>query len=328
MSKLVSKDELNITKNNDNCKLSNYSKKDAPWDARRQETEDVGRIYSDAHFERYAQRMADCSGRLGFKWLTDTDTGEMSLKLNKAQFCRVRHCPVCQWRRQLMWQARFYDAIPSIIESHPKARWLFLTFTVRNCDIHNLSDTLQDLNKAWQRLIKRKEFKSVLGWVRSTEITYSDSSAGNAHPHFHVLAMVTPSYFTRHYVKQADWVKLWQSCLRVDYLPGVNIKVVKNKDKSIQAGSAEFLRSAVKETLKYSVKPSDMTQHDPEWFLELTKQTHRKRVIACGGVLKNVLRVDEESNEDLMLKNDDVEEEQEQDIELFFKYQKRHYYRD
>ncbi|WP_170869787.1 protein rep, partial [Shigella sonnei] len=26
------------------------------------------------------------------------------LRLREAHFCRVRHCPVCQWRRSLMWQ--------------------------------------------------------------------------------------------------------------------------------------------------------------------------------------------------------------------------------
>ena len=133
------------------------------------------------------------------------------------------------------------------------------------------------------------------------------------------------------YVKrQQPLIEIWQSCLRGDYAPGVNIKVVKPKDKNIKAGSAEFLRSAVKETLKYSVKPSDMTEQDPSWFLELTKQTGRKRMIATGGVLKNVLRVDDESNEDFILLSEDEEQEQEQeqDIELFFKYQKRHYYRD
>ena len=45
---------------------------------------------------------------------------------------------------------------------HPKAR-LFLTLTVRNMPVCELRDALQHMNKSWQRLIKRKEFKSRSG---------------------------------------------------------------------------------------------------------------------------------------------------------------------
>jgi hypothetical protein len=54
------------------------------------------------------------------------------------------------------------------------------------------------------------------------------------------------------------------------------------------------------ETLKYSVKPSDLTL-SRDWLLELTAQVHKLRFIASGGVLKDVLRESEESDEDLML---------------------------
>jgi hypothetical protein len=56
----------------------------------------------------------------------------------------------------------------------------------------------------------------------------------------------------------------------------------------------------VRETLKYSVKPSDM-KVDAAWFLELTRQLRKLRFIASGGVLKNVLRPEAESEKDLLL---------------------------
>ena len=123
--------------------LTDYSPKDAPWDVHRGQSDDVGGIYaSAADFERYAARMADCGGVLRFGWVTTPETGETALRLREAHFCRVRHCPVCQWRRSLMWQARFYQSLPKIVQEHPKARWLFLTVTVRNCAIGDLADTL------------------------------------------------------------------------------------------------------------------------------------------------------------------------------------------
>jgi hypothetical protein len=64
------------------------------------------------------------------------------------------------------------------------------------------------------------------------------------------------------------------------------------------------LRQALAETLKYAVKPSDM---QGEWLLELTKQVHRLRFVASGGVLKSVLRECDESEQDLLLLNGDGE---------------------
>ena len=288
--------------------LSDYSSSDAPWDTHRGQTDDVGGIYaSTSEFEPYAARMDSCSPRLYYGWSDNKETGESRFKLRQAYFCRVRHCPICQWRRSLMWQARFYQALPAIVEAHPKARWLFLTLTVRNCDISDLGDTLSQMNKAFQRLKDRKEFKPVLGWIRTTEVTKGKD--GTAHPHFHALLMVPPSWFTgRSYVKQSRWVDLWADCLRVDYRPNVDIRTVKPKaPKADQVNPVDStiaaLQGAVAETLKYSTKPSDMTDQDGAdgWFLELTRQTHKRRFIATGGALKHVLKLDEETDDDLAL---------------------------
>lgn len=300
--------------------LTDYSPKDKPWDVHRGQADDVGWIYAAAvEFERYAARMADCGGVLRFGWATTPETGETSLQLREAHFCRVRHCPVCQWRRSLMWQARFYQSLPKLVQEHPKARWLFLTLTVRNCPIGELRATLNAMNAAWQRLKDRKEFRPVLGWVRTTEVTRSQD--GSAHPHFHALLMVPPSWFTgRQYVKQARWVELWADCMRLDYTPVVDVRTVKARTPEAPAPTcsspasggggdiAQALQRAVSETLKYSVKPSDMTD-DPEWFLELTRQTHKCRFVASGGVLKDVLKVDQESEEDLLLQDGSTEGE-------------------
>jgi len=50
-----------------------------------------------------------------------------------------------------------------------------------------------------------------------------------AHPHFHTLMMVPPSWFTRDYVKHDRWVELWRDCLRVNYEPNVDIRTVKSR---------------------------------------------------------------------------------------------------
>lgn len=289
--------------------LTDYSPRDKPWDDYRALTDDVAMMYAGHDdFKRYAERMSECSDVLSFGWCDDQATGESILKLREAQFCRVRNCPTCQKRRSLMWQARFYQALPQIHDAYPKARWIFATFTVRNCPITELRSTLHDMNKAWHRMVKRKDLKHVLGWIRTTEVTRG--SDGTAHPHFHALLMVPPTMFTKHYIKQARWTELWRDCARLDYQPIVDVRTV--KPKTPQEGQTAFdttvqaLGAAAAETLKYAVKPSDMLAE--EWFLELTRQTHKLRFIATGGVLKDVLKVEQESDDDLAMTEGQAEQ--------------------
>jgi len=294
--------------------LTDYSPRDKPWDIHRAQAQSVEGVYSGTAFNRLAERISDCSDYLGFAWSDpDPETGELRLKLKSAHFCRVRHCPVCQWRRSLMWQARFLKALPTIEAEHPTARWLFLTLTVRNCPIIDLRSTIQSMNKAWHRLIKRQEFGVVQGWIRTTEVTRSKDDS--AHPHFHVLMMVKPGYFAgKNYVTQSRWTEIWQECARLDYTPIVNVKAVKPKT-GIGSIDESPLRRAVSETLKYSVKPSDMKD---EWLIQLTKQVHQLRFIASGGVLKDILREGEEKEEDLLLAEDGEGGEP----ELFFDWER------
>jgi len=279
--------------------LTDYSPRDKPWDVHRAQAQSVEGVYSGTVFDSLAGRIRDCTGHLGFVWSDpDPETGECYLKLRSAHFCRVRHCPVCQWRRSLLWQARFLKALPSIEQNYPSARWLFLTLTVRNCKLTDLRRTIQDMNKAWNRFVQRKEFDVVQGWIRTTEVTRGRDDS--SHPHFHVLMMVKPSYFGKSYITQSRWTELWQECARLDYKPIVNVKAVKPK---LGLGSIDQtpLRRAVSETLKYSVKPQDMRD---DWLIQLTQQVHHLRFIASGGVLKNVLREGEETESDLLLADD------------------------
>lgn len=314
--------------------LTDYSPRDKPWDTHRSQCLDVETIYRQApddEFGRYAWRMAECSERLLFAWTDDAETGESKLKLKKTRFCRVRNCPVCQWRRSLMWQARFLQSLPSLLEEYKSARWLFLTLTVRNCEIDNLRETLTGMNKSWHRLVKRPEFKHVMGWVRTTEVTRGKDDT--AHPHFHALLMVPPSFFTHYYITHARWMSLWQECMKIDYEPVVHIKTVKkasNKHKQQNAENLspemDMLRAGLAEVLKYSTKPSDMIKNS-EWFLELTRQTFRARFIATGGVLKNILRVEHESDKDMTLirQDDEADSDAAEMLKFGFKRDARRY---
>jgi plasmid rolling circle replication initiator protein Rep len=279
--------------------LSECSPRDKPWDGHRADADQISAMYAtDSEFQNLAGRVAVCSLLLGFAWAPDRlDPNALTLKLREARFCRVRHCPICQWRRCLMWLARFHEALPRVVAQHPTARFVFLTLTQRNVPVGELRSTLRAMNKGWERLAQRKSFDDVvLGWVRTTEVTRGDKRS--AHPHFHVLLMVSSNYFTKRYVTQAEWAEMWRKALRVDYTPVVDIRAVK------QAALPESgILKAARETLKYSVKPTDM-KADVGWLLEITRQLRKLRFIASGGALKGVLRPGEETEKDLLLLRD------------------------
>ncbi len=269
--------------------LTDLSERDKPWDEHKANSVRVQALYKDSEFDRYVDRMQQCARSLDFA-LKATDDGELKLRLSSARFCRLRFCPTCQWRRSLMWRARFFQILPKLMADHPTARYVFLTLTVRNCPITELRATIEGMNTAWKRLSQRKAFPAI-GWVRSLEVTRNPDDR-TAHPHFHVLMMVKPSYFKGHgYIKQDKWRELWQQALRADYLPVVNIKTVK-APKHLEHDERAGLATAIMETLKYGVKESDLLS-DVDWLIELTSQLHGMRSIAIGGKMKQYLKDDE-----------------------------------
>ena len=65
-----------------------------------------------------------------------------------------------------------FQKLEEIKTQYPTHRWVFLTLTVRNCDLVDLRDTLKDMNASWQRMIQTVAFKKgVAGFIRTTEVT-------------------------------------------------------------------------------------------------------------------------------------------------------------
>lgn len=193
-----------------------------------------------------------------------------------------------------MWKSKAAKVLPLVLEAYPKYRWLFLTLTVKNCQIGELRSTLTHLNESFKRLTKLQQFPGE-GWLRAAEVTRSKD--GTAHPHFHILLMVRPSYFGVGYLSTEKWVQLWRKSLRVDYDPVVHVKAIKGDVCS---------PSMLSEVIKYQVKESDLIE-DRDWFIELTKQLHKTRAISSGGILKEYLKELENEPEDLI--GDDGEDD-------------------
>lgn len=332
--------------------LSKISPADERWDNFRQQADKFKNLYRGTVYDRYADRINSCSELLEFTTVSNPDTGEVGLRLKSAQFCRVPRCPVCQWRRSVMWRAKAFKVLPKIFGDYPSARFIFLTLTVRNCQLSELRSTLSTMNAAWQRLSQRKQFPAI-GWLKAVEVTrvwdcYDGTkflgrhgstwvddwekkfkaklrlkSTDECHPHFHCLLMVQSNYFVgRNYLSQEKWTELWQKSLRVDYTPIVDVRALKSL-----TGANEGMLEAVLETIKYSVKPGDVVRgktaegqvSDQEFLVELTKQLYKTKSIATGGLLKDYLKELEQEPEDLIHDDDLLADElMNKSVSLYF----------
>ncbi|MFO0194742.1 MAG: protein rep [Pseudanabaena sp.] len=278
-------------------KLQSFSDRDKVWEKHKVNGELVATHYADSQFPDYSRRIALCGESLDFELVDD------QLKLKNTWFCRVRHCPICQWRRSLKWKAKAYAMMPKVVEDFPKARWLFVTLTVKNCEIADLRETITWMHEAFKRMSKLKAFPAK-GWIKATEVTMGQD--GLAHPHFHCLLMVSPSYFSgAYYLSKERWGSMWQQSLRADYAPIIDIRAVQKRDD---------LAELIPEILKYQTKESDLTA-DREWLLELTQQLHKTRAIAIGGVLRDYMR--ELANEPEDLTDEVTGEQGEEDVLTF-----------
>jgi hypothetical protein len=167
------------------------------------------------------------------------------------------------------------------------------------------------MSKAWIRLTKRKKFPAT-GWIKSVEVTRGKDDT--AHPHFHCLLMVLPSYFSgKTYLSQKEWVNLWQDCLKIEYEPVVDVRAIKGKN-----GTNHPEPEALCEVLKYTVKPDDLigkneqeiSDKDREWLVTLTAQLYKTRAVATGGIFKEYFASLEEEPEDLIHVNEDNQDDE------------------
>ncbi|WP_416361265.1 protein rep, partial [Klebsiella quasipneumoniae] len=89
-------------------------------------------------------------------------------------------------------------------------------------------------------------------------------------------------------IRVGRWVVLWRECLGVSYDANVDVRAVKPRKpkdgESLACATAELVRGAVAETLKYSTKPADMVAN-LKGFPEMPAQTQNPRFLAPAGPL-------------------------------------------
>ena len=257
------------------------------------QTNDIIFKFLETGFKTEFEKIKQCGNYLEFALKENQITKENKKKLAGANFCKNRFCPVCSWRRTRNITGQLKEAFTAIQEKE-KIATLFLTLTVNNPDVKDLKDTIAKMNKAFKRMSETKRFKNaILGYFKSIEILGDKTPKGQAHPHFHILLVVKESYFKKSdYINQKEFLQMWRDATRNQNITQVDVRRIKSKNENFSD-----IDSAIAETVKYSVKHSDLCKRTNEDFYYLYTQTKNLRFISAGGILKdhlNLIKIDED----------------------------------
>lgn len=260
--------------------------RERPWSKRKMENrrlveilETVRRLDESAISERRLDAVRDCAS-----WLLFAEQEGGGRKLSKANFCRLRLCPMCAWRRSLKLFSQV-SKITDAILADKKARFIFVTLTVRNVVGTDLRDAIERMGKGFKHLTQGSKHcaasvrfrESLLGYMKAVEVTYN-STQNDFHPHIHCIFEVKPSYFVRGgYLTHADWRDMWKSAMKLDYEPQVDVRAI--KDATARA-VAEVAKYPVK--LKGLLEIADKTQA-ARTLIQLKTALHSCRLVTFGG---------------------------------------------
>ena len=201
-------------------------------------------------------------------------------KLETAFFCGIRLCPGCAWRASLH-NATCVNAIAQQLQAEGRVM-LMVTLTVPNVPGDMLRDTIRRINRAWDKLIRRKAYRDAWGdYIRKMEITYNQER-DDYHPHLHIVIFVKPGYFkhatTGTYISRAKLLHDWQICYDCDAITQVHI---------VRCRSTSGRAQAVLEVAKYAAKASDFC-YSEQVFRTFWLATDHMRSMTYAGECKRL----------------------------------------
>lgn len=311
-------DDYNI--NLGECQQSSTPEKEIveKFEPKKLKSELLAYSYKRLGLDSRASRVIECGTFLEWVRLEkriDSEKVSSSWRLHNANFCRDRLCPMCSWRRSY----KIFGQVSQIMDCiSDKYAYLFLTLTVPNCAPKILSETIDNMQIAWHKLIHYKRFKvAVKGFFKALEIT-RNSDTGDYHPHFHVVIAVSKRYFKQsQYISHDEWLKMWQKATKNNKITQVDVRRAKQKMTKNGQQAVKTLSSAIAEIAKYAVKSSDYIIGDDldlmdKIVLELTSALHGRRLCSFGGIFdefRKKLALDDVEDGDLVHINGELNQD-------------------
>ncbi len=253
-----------------------------------------------------------------------TDCEMENKKLNRGSFCKNRFCPMCSWRIACKDSLKI-SVLMEYLRKEKNKEFIFLTLTTPNILGEELEQEIKRYNKSFEKLMKRKEVKSVVkGYIRKLEVTYQKEnyitrelwkikkdyylkrglSIGDVepnyntyNPHFHVVIAVNKSYFTdkNYYISREKWLRLWKLSIDDNSITQVDVR---------KATVGDY--KEVYELAKYSAKDSDYLISIPV-FKTFYQALKGKQLLVFGGLFKDANKMYKQGDLDSYKKQDNIE---------------------
>lgn len=211
------------------------------------------------------ERMLDCGSFISI----DKSTG----RINGANFCKNKLCPICQWRKSLKVYGEIVQ-IQKVVEEKTK-KFVFMTLTLENTK--DLEDGINQILKGFYNFSNDRTFKKMsMGYIRTLEITYNHRKR-TWHPHLHLIIATKKTYFEKDYQTQEQWANIWERCANVEYKPIIDIRMIKEEN-------GEYSK-AIAEVSKYAIKPFQTKEekNQENTYNAIFKATHHRRLRSYGG---------------------------------------------
>lgn len=267
-------------------------------------------------------RFETCSDYMTFL----TNEGFTGKRLHRANSCGNRFCPICTWKRAKKDAIKMSIMMEAVKEIERK-EFLFLTLTAPNCQADELGDQIDQFNAAVSKLFRRRHVARVVkGYIRKLEVTtdqeqiitdklykrkkdYFDRRGlkvgspnpqyNTYNPHMHVIIAVNKSYFNKpsEYISQEQWLSMWQDCMGDPSITQVDVRKVRDSEKSQS--------NAVLEVAKYSAKGSDL-YHSESVFDTFYIGLRKRQLLVYSGLFKEYAKKYENGDLDNFKKQDET----------------------
>ena len=228
----------------------------------------LSRLYAELGNEKKALQVFRCCSFVTLKTCGDHIIGRT---VNYR--CSDRLCPECSAKRS---NRLFYEYVPMveefILNYEKPLRPVHLVLTQAQKPDETLAESHKRIKKAFKKLIDRKFWKgSFVGSLNSFEFTISTKTYadGAVHFHGHILAFCK--------LPDKDRNKAWLSKFRKEWSAVSN-----GENKNFKLIPITDLKQALREVLKYQVKPQSIDSLTVERLSEAEGLRHSRMTSASG----------------------------------------------
>lgn len=217
----------------------------------------------------YAQRLEKCCELLKFNVCHN---GYLLLK--DFQCCRVRGCPICEWRRFGSIARQVYKAAQEIIDFYPAHRYMSISLPLPPSKASNLPEALNNLHLSYRRL------KQLKVWIPDGCLTFIDVSFWNdvSLLKLNCLCLMPSHYFGKEYISRKKWNEVWSQSLRLDTPSDVEVHNLGKLSIKDVAQHAKKLNRGL-----------DLSLCSDESLVDVINSLHKQKMFTASGAFKEYL---------------------------------------